>query len=692
MLINILNILAKYTDIAFATCVMSILVVLLLPVPTWMLDVLLAFSIAISIVVLMTTLFITKPLDLSVFPTILLVTTILRLSLNIASTRLILSKGHNGSAAAGYVIEAFGHFVMQGNVVIGLIVFLILTLINFVVITKGSGRIAEVAARFSLDAMPGKQMAIDADLGSGIINEDTAKKRRSELEQESTFYGSMDGANKFVRGDAVAGIIIIFINLVGGIIIGMVQKGLPFGIAIQTYSMLSIGDGLVSQIPALIISLAAGMIVTKGGVKEAVDKAIVGQLGKHARAIYITAAVLLLVSLLPGLPFVPFAAMALITSFIGYIIQVIKLQEAEKKQKQELIGQNANKQSVDQSDSIASKLQMDLVRIEIGYNLMPIMNNVFDNKLSKQIKALRNEIAQELGFIMPQVRIIDNIEIGKDEYMIVIKELQAAKITVKPDYLLVMNPLGSEIDIDGEDTKDPAFGLPGKWIESAKKSEALKKNYTIVDIPTIITTHLTEVIKENITELLSYSETQKLVDQLPMEHKKLVKDLIPERISINLLQKVLQNLLAELISIRDLATIIESISDATTLTKNPTKITSIVRERLSKQICHANTSPEGFIPVMTLSNEWEKLFAENIVTENEDSHLVMAPSRIHEFISKLKSTMEVNASKGTIPVLLTSGLIRSCVRSIISRSMPSTVVLSQSEIHYKSKIRTMGVV
>ncbi|MDP4708494.1 MAG: flagellar biosynthesis protein FlhA [Rickettsiaceae bacterium] len=687
-----------YGDIALACSIVGILMVLLFPIPTFMLDFLLAFSIGTAFVILMTTLFIHKPLDLSVFPTILLVTTLLRLSLNIASTRLILAKGHSGSDAAGAVIEAFGGFVMQGNVVIGLIVFLILTLINFIVITKGSGRIAEVAARFSLDAMPGKQMAIDADLAAGLLDEATAKKRRKELEDESTFFGAMDGANKFVRGDAIAGLIITFINLIGGMIVGIVQKDLSFDVAVQTYTMLTIGDGLVSQIPSLIISMSAGLLVTKAGSTGSTDKLIFGQLSNYPQALMMTSIVIALMAFLPGLPFVPFALISFAIGGAAYSIFISRKNEGTlmsgareaATDRDGSDGKTSGGAEDSSADKISEVLHLDLIRVEIGYGLMSLVNNGNGHNLTEQIKGLRKQIIQEYGFIMPSVRIQDNIQLDTDTYVIKIKELEAGRGVVRPGKLMIMDPQGTDIDIPGESTKEPAFGLPAKWIEESYKEEALFNNCTVVDPSTVMTTHLTELIKENITDLLSYSETQKLLNQMNEEHKQLVKDIIPDIVSVASLQKVLQNLLSEMISIRDLPSILESIADAARANKNLMSMTEAVRSQLSRQICHHNTNREGFIPIVALSPEWERTFIESLVDDGSgDKQLSMAPSKLQDFVVKVKKSFDEQAVKGHVPVLLTSAYTRPYVRSVVERFRPSTVVMSQNEIHYKAKIRTL---
>ena len=699
---TLLDILAKNTDVAFATGVVAMLFVLLFPVSTFILDVFLAFSVTTAIVILMTTLFINKPLELNAFPTLLLVTAILRLSLNIASTRLILSQGHTGSSAAGHVIEAFGGFVMQGNIVIGVIVFIILTIINFMVITKGSGRIAEVAARFSLDAMPGKQMAIDADLAAGIINEEVAKSRRKELEQESSFYGAMDGANKFVRGDAIAGILITFINLIGGIIIGVVQRNLSFSNALHTYTVLTIGDGLVSQIPSLIISLSSGLLVSKAGVIGSADKAVFSQLGKYPKALWLSSAVTALIAFLPGLPFIPFAILSVISGWAAYSITqnskkpsshstsaVMDSLNTDSPKKEDGSDPDSAKS---QDEIIAETLQMDSIRLEMGYSLLPLINYQHGNKLTDQIKALRKQIAKDYGFIMPSVRIQDNLQLENNEYIVKLKEIECGRGVIEPDKLMIMNPTGENIDIEGENTTEPAFGLPAKWIDNDSREEAMFNNYTVVDPPTVITTHMTELVKENITELITYSETQNLLDKISEEHKKLVKDVVPDQIQISTLQKILQNLLRESVSIRDLASILEGVADGIKGTNSLTNLTELVRVKLARQISNSQTSDDGFIPVVVLSPEWEEEFSSNLVGDDGDKQISMPPSKLQEFMKQVQKTYDTLAVENKFPVLMTSGKIRPYVRSVIERFKPATAVMSQNEVHFKSKIKTLGVV
>ncbi|NDB82696.1 MAG: flagellar biosynthesis protein FlhA [Alphaproteobacteria bacterium] len=692
---NILNIVGKYSEFILASSIIFILIVLVIPVPTTILDILLALSITISLIILMTTLFISKPLELSVFPTILLVTTMLRLSLNIASTRLILSMGHSGPSAAGHIIEAFGHFVMQGNVIIGLIVFMILTIINFIVITKGSGRIAEVAARFNLDALPGKQMAIDADLSAGLIDEKAAKLRRKELEDENTFYGAMDGANKFVRGDAIAGLIITFINLVGGVIIGVLQRGLTLEQAAKTYTILTIGDGLVSQIPSLIISLAAGLLVTKSGVAGSADKAIFGQLSKYPQPLFMTSIVTALLGIAPGLPTIPFFTLAAITGFTGYLIVGLKpnLQSTSTSEFDERNPlASGDKDSEKQEDRPVDSLQIDLIKVELGYNLLQIVNYTRGNKLTDQIKAIRKQIAKDYGFIMPSIRVQDNLQLDSNEYVIKIKEIECGRGEMRADKFLAMDPKGNELTIAGEKTKEPAFGLPAIWIDESLKEQAQFNGLTVVDPPTVLTTHLTELVKEYITELLTYSSVQRLLDDIPEDNKKLIKDVVPEPVSVSSLQKILQNLLSERVSIRDIALILESAADSLRHNSSILNATEYVRSKLARQICHSCAGSDGFISTITLSLEWEQIFTQYTDGDGDQKILTMPPSKLQEFTNKVRKIYDEQATKNLIPILLTSSANRALVRAAIERFRSSIIVLSHNEIHPKAKIRTVAQV
>ncbi|HEX9463619.1 MAG TPA: flagellar biosynthesis protein FlhA [Alphaproteobacteria bacterium] len=674
-------------DMVLAVCIVSILLVLLLPIPAWLIDILLTTSIAFSILVLLVSLFIRKPLDFSTFPTVLLMATLLRLALNLATTRLILSHGNEGSQAAGRVIQAFGTLVMSGNFLIGVIVFAILVIVNFVVITKGSGRIAEVAARFSLDGMPGKQMAIDADLSAGLVDEKGARERRQVLEGESSFFGAMDGASKFVRGDAVAGLLIVFINIIGGIVIGTLQHGLSVMQAAQNYTLLTVGDGLVTQIPALIVSIAAGMLVSKAGVQGPADEALWGQLGGYPKALGMASALLTLMALVPGLPMMPFMLLGGLTGGAAYYIGTTKAKEEVKKAEEA-----AAPPPPPADEPITSALHIDVLRLELGYGLLPMINSDKGPKLTDQIKALRRQIATDMGFVMPSVRIQDNIQLPSNTYVVRVKEIVAGRGDLQPFQLLVMDPRGEAIGLPGTPTKEPTFGLPAMWVDEPHREEAMFKGYTVVDSPTVITTHLTEIIKDNMAEMLSYSETQKLLDEAGKTHQKLIADIVPSQISVGGIQRVLQNLLGERVSIRDLPTILEAIAEAVTHTRNLTAITEHVRGRLGRQLCDINTGADGVISLVTLSPEWEQAFAESIVGQGDDRQLSMAPSRLQDFIAKVRQTFERFAMMGETPVLLTSPLIRPFVRSIVERFRPATTIMSQNEIYPKARIKTVGTI
>jgi flagellar biosynthesis protein FlhA len=686
---SILTDLSKRGDLALAIGIMAIIVVLILPLPAFLLDFSLAISITFSVLVLMTALFIQKPLEFSAFPTVLLIATMLRLALNLASTRLILSHGHDGTDAAGKVIEAFGHFVMQGNFVIGVIVFAILVIVNFVVITKGSGRIAEVAARFTLDAMPGKQMAIDADLSSGLIDEQEARIRRSNLEQESSFFGAMDGASKFVRGDAVAGLLITFINVVGGIIVGVAQNGLSFTDAAHTYTILTVGDGLVSQIPALIVSTAAGLLVSKAGVEGAADKALFNQLSGYPQALGMSAIVMGTMALLPGLPAIPFLMLAGGAGGLAYYVKKTHREKADEIERAEV---EKVEKAAPADEPISTALKMDELRLEIGYALLPLINGKDHQKLTDQIKALRRQLATDMGFVMPSVRILDNVQIESNSYSIRVKEVEAGRGEVYVNQLLVMDPRGGRIELPGLHTTEPAFGLPATWIDEGLREEASFRGYTVVDPPTVLTTHLTEIIRDNMADLLSYAEVQKLIDELGKEHKKLADDIIPSQITVTGVQRVLQTLLNERISIRDLPTIMEGIAEAVAHTQSLTFITEHVRARLARQICAAHADSAGMLPLLTLSPRWEQSFAESLVGQGDEKQLAMQPSKLQEFIAAIRDAFDSAAQAGEVPVLLTSPGVRPFVRSIIERFRPQTFVMSQNEIHPRVRLRTVGSV
>ena len=624
----------KRGDLALAIGVMLILVVLILPLPPMLLDLALAISIIFSVLILMTALFIQAPLEFSAFPTVLLISTMLRLALNLASTRLILSHGHEGTAAAGHVIEAFGNFVMGGNFVIGVIVFTILVIVNFVVITKGSGRIAEVAARFHLDAMPGKQMAIDADLSAGLINEDEARRRRREIEDESGFFGAMDGASKFVRGDAIAGLLVVFINIIGGMIIGIAQQGMPFAEAARTYTLLTVGDGLVTQVPALIVSMAAGLLVSKAGVAGAADKALMTQFSGYPKALGMSAAVMIVMAALPGIPSIPFLLLGGGAGALAWYVDKRKKQAAVDVTK----AAEAAAPAAPVEEPISTALKIDDLKIELGYALLPLVNSPDGtDRLTEQIKALRRSLAIEMGFVMPSVRILDNVQLDANSYIIKIKEVDAGNGRIWPGQYMVMDPTGAQVTLPGVHTAEPTFGLPATWIDAALKEDAAIKGYTVVDAATVMSTHLTELIKANVSELISYAEVNKLIKELPKEQGELVKDIVPSQITVSGIQRVLQLLLAERVSIRDLPTILEGIADAIAFTRNPATLVEHVRARLSRQLCAQYTTAAGHLPIIALTARWEQNFAESIIGQGDDRTLAMQPSRLTEFITSCAS-------------------------------------------------------
>jgi flagellar biosynthesis protein FlhA len=678
----------RRSDIALAVGMMAILVVLILPLPAILLDFSLAISITFSVLILMTSLFIQAPLEFSSFPTVLLIATMLRLALNLASTRLILAHGHEGTAAAGHVIEAFGNFVMGGNFVIGIIVFTILVIVNFVVITKGSGRIAEVAARFHLDAMPGKQMAIDADLSAGMIDEKEARRRRKNLEDESGFFGAMDGASKFVRGDAIAGLLVVLINVIGGMVIGIIQQSLSFAEAAQAYTLLTVGDGLVTQVPALIVSMAAGLLVSKAGVSGAADKALLGQLSGYPKALGMSGAVMLVMALLPGIPMIPFLILGGGTASLAYVIDRRSKQAIATEAKNVEIAKAA---AAPPDEPMSAALKIDDLKIELGYALLPLVNAPDgSDRLTEQIKALRRSLAIEMGFVMPAVRILDNVQLDANSYVIKIKEVEAGTGKVWHGQYMVMDPAGNQVTLPGVHTTEPTFGLPATWVDAALKEEASVKGYTVVDAATVLATHLTELIKANMSELLSYGEVQKLIKELPKEQSELIKDIVPSLITISGIQRVLQILLAERVSIRDLATILEGIADGLGSTRNPAMLAEHVRARLARQLCAQHTTPAGHLPIIALTAKWEQAFAESIVGQGDDRSLAMQPSRLTEFINAVREKFEHAAQEGEAPVLVTSPGIRPFVRGIIERFRAQTSVLAQSEIHPRARLKTVA--
>ena len=670
------------TDVALAIGVALLIVVLVVPLPVPLLDAGLALSVTLSVLVLMTALFLQRPLDFTSFPTILLLTTLLRLALNVATTRTVLTHGHEGPSAAGHVVSAFGGFLMGGDVLVGMIVFAILLVVNFMVVTKGSGRIAEVAARFSLDAMPGKQMAIDADLSSGLIDDKVARQRRADLEAESGFYGAMDGAAKFVRGDAIAGLIITGINLLGGIAIGAGRHGLSFMDAITTFSSLTVGDGLVSQIPALLTSVAAGIVVTKGNTEGTADKALVKQLGL-AKPLWIASGAAVLMGLLPGMPLIPFLLLA-----GGFAAG------AWNRRKADTVAETAASAppAIAPEAPIAETLRIDLLRVELGYGLLALAAGE-GPRLTEQIRNLRKTIAQEMGFVLPSVRLQDNLHLRPHEYVVRVKEIEAGRGELRIPMQLAIDPSGNRPDMPGEPCEEPTFGLPALWIEEHRKEEALARGCTVVDGAGVLATHLTEIVRENMPELLSHVEAQKLLDDLPQEHAKLLADLIPNQITTGGVQRVLQALLAERVSIRDLPTILEGVQEALAAgARGVPALVAVVRTRLARQLSDAARGPAGYVPLIALSAEWEQAFAEALVGPGEERQLAMAPSRLHDFMGRVRDAFDRATAQGESPVLVCSPAVRAHVRAIVERFRPATAVMAQTEIHPRARIRTVGAI
>ncbi len=674
-------------DIAFAIGVVLILAMLFIPLPPVLLDIGLAVSLSLAVLILMVALWIQTPLDFNSFPTLLLVVTMLRLARNVSSTRLILSNGHQGTGAAGKVIEGFAGFIVGGDYVIGIVIFAILVTINFIVITKGSTRIAEVGARFSLDAMPGKQMAIDADLGAGIINEDEARDRRRVLEEESSFFGAMDGASKFVRGDAVAGIIITLINVIGGILIGMTSHSLSVSQAATNYTVLTIGDGLITQIPALVVSLAAGLLVTKGGTKGAANEVVLTQLGNFPKALYMSAALCFGVGWLPGFPLAVFAPLAMAMAGLGYFMQKHAQEVAEA---EEAVAALAGQKEKAQEETVFDLLQVDDVRLNLGAALVSLITSE-NAALPGKVKSLRNLFIKDFGFILPPVRIKDDASLPPNSYSISLNEVETARGEVRPMMMMVIDPVGGTIDLPGEHTKEPTFGLNAVWVDDTRASEAELKGYTVVDPESVVTTHLTEVIKEHMPEILTYSATQELIEGQTKEYQKLLSSSGSSSPGV-MLQHVLQALLSERVSIRNLPRIIEAVAEATATTQNIRMVVEHVRAKMSKQICQALVDPQGYVPVITLGADWERELTNSISTSNGEETFIMSPQRVQEFVLAARKEIQKFSDGDHWPALLVSPSARPYVRSIFERVSPMTQIISHNEVHRKASLRTVGAV
>lgn len=675
----------KNTDLFIAFGVLAIIGVMIIPLPAFMLDISLTFSLALSLLILLTSIYVNKTLDFSSFPSLLLMTTLFRLALNVATTRLILSHGHEGPHAAGGVIQAFANVIVGNNYIIGFIVFSILVVINFVVITKGSGRVAEVAARFTLDAMPGKQMSIDAELNAGAITEVEARRRRKEIEQEADFYGAMDGASKFVRGDAIAGIIIAVINIVGGLLIGVLQKNLDLSTAAKNYTMLTIGDGLLAQIPALIISTAAGIIVTRSSSGENMGTEVTGQLFVNPRAIYITGGVLAILALIPGLPTVPFLTMGGMLAGFAWILNKYKAEAADVEKKKVEAELTAPKK-----ENIESMLPLDMVELEVGYGLINVVDSTKSGDLLERIASIRKQFALDLGIVVPSVHIRDNLQLAPGEYRLLIKGNKVGGGLLRPDALLAMDPGQVSGKVDGIPTKEPAFGLDALWISQTQKDRAELVGYTVVDLPTVMATHITELVRTHAHELLGRQEASQLIENFKKTHPKVVEDLIPDALSLGGVVKVLQNLLREQVSIRDLLTIFETLADEAGRTKDLDLLTEAVRKQLSRSITAKYAGEEGSVHVMTFDSRLEELVANSLLQTEQGVQLVMDPQSASKMISNIAQQIENHPEIASQPILLTSPTVRRHISKLVSRFIPQLIVLSHNEVTADVKVQSVA--
>jgi flagellar biosynthesis protein FlhA len=668
--------------------VVTVLAVMVMPIPPFLLDLFLSFSITFALIILLVSIFMRGPLDFSVFPSLLLIVTLIRLSLNVASTRIILLHGSEGTGAAGQVIESFGSFVVGGNFVVGAVIFIILVMINFIVITKGSVRTSEVAARFTLDAIPGKQMSIDADLNAGLINENQARNRRQMLEQEADFYGSMDGAIRFVRGDAIAGILITVVNILGGFGIGVFQQDMEIGEAAQVYTLLTIGDGLVSQLPALVVSTAAGLVVTRAATDKNLPHQLISQLVNQPHAFLIASAILFFFGMIPGLPHFPFFLMSIIAGTIGFN----KFKDTSKKA---LIDSRKKEEDAKAPtpERVESILPLDIMELEVGYELIPLVDADSNGELLDRIKSVRRQFALEMGFIVPPLHIRDNLQLKSSEYGILIKGVEVSRGSIMTGRLLAMNPGTIEKEIDGIQTTEPTFGLPAVWITTSDKQKAQMAGYTVVDPSTVITTHIKETIKRHASELLGRQETQALIDKFKESNPKVIEELIPDVLSLGKVQKVLQNLLKEQISIRDLRTILEQLADYGPSSKDTDILTEYVRQAMARPITKQFQSADGSLSVMTLDRGVEELIQSSIQRTEVASFLALEPTVAEKLLVKLQEAVEaISPQIETSPVLLASPGIRHHLRKFVERFIPDLAVLSHSEITPSVQIKTLKVV
>jgi flagellar biosynthesis protein FlhA len=667
----------------------GIIFILVIPLPTALLDIALATNISISLVILFASLYIERPLNFSSFPAVLLITTLFRLSMNVATTRLILINGGQGTSAAGDVIKAFGEFVVSGNFVVGVVIFILISIVNLKVITKGSGRIAEVAARFTLDAMPGKQMAIDSDLNTGLINEAEAKLRRKELSMEAEFYGAMDGAAKFVSGDAIAGLFITFINIIGGLFIGVVQENMGWIEAATNYTLLTIGDGLVTQIPSIIISTSSGLIVARASSGNDLGMEVLDQLSGSSKPLYFTGAVSLLFALMPGLPFLPFLCLAAGSTALGEV-QRRKVKASEIKVAKDLqITEQEKPLSGGSTEEVLGLLGMDTLELEVGFEVVGLVEG---GELVERIRSLRRQFALDYGFVIPPIYIRDNVRLKSNEYRLLLRGSKIGGGELSLRHLLAMDPGTVTHPIIGKTTKEPAFGLDALWINESDKERAQLHGYTVVDLPTVITTHLTELIRKYMHELISRKETQQLLDTVAKDNPRLVEDLVPSVLTVGQIRQVLSKLLREEISIRDIATILETLADWATQVKQTEKLVELVRRSLSRTIIERYLSPEGVLPLVSLSPSSEKILGEAVQQSDEGSYLILEPSIAQTFLSKLNKATERFAEQGLTPLILSPGHLRPALAMFLNRYAPIFSVVSHLELTPQTRVQSLGVI
>ena len=669
--------------------ILLILAMMILRLPPFLLDLLFTFNIAMSIIVLLVSLYTTQPLQFSAFPTVLLITTLLRLSLNVASTRQVLLEGHTGPDAAGKVVEAFGHFLVGGNYTVGIVVFVILILINFVVITKGAGRIAEVSARFTLDAMPGKQMAIDADLNAGLIAEDEARRRRTVIAQEAEFFGAMDGASKFVRGDAVAGILIMVVNVLGGLLVGMLQHNLDFATAANNYTLLTIGDGLVAQIPALIISTAAGIVVSRVGTDEDMSQQLIGQLFQRIQVLQISGAVLALLGLIPGMPHVPFLIMAAALGGIAYMQQQREKRALEAPPPEPEAAQAPAPPEL-QEVGWADVQPVDLVGLEVGYRLIALVDRNQDGELLRRIRGIRKKIAQEMGFLVPAVHIRDNLELKPNQYRITLKGVDAGSGDAYSGMFLAINPGRVLGELQGTQTRDPAFGLPAVWIDAGQRDHAQTLGYTVVDASTVVATHLSNILNQHAAELLGREEVQALLDHVAKEVPKLVEETVPKIVPIGILQKVLQNMLEDGVHIRDMRTILETLGDHYPRNPDVDELTNAVRAALGRAIIHQIFGDTDELELIALDPQLEQILTQAVQAKGGGGGF--EPGLAEALLQQAAQATEIREQQGQAAVLMVPGSLRALLSRFLRRSVPQLKVVSHNEIPDSRNIRVVAVI